>query len=179
MGVMRPASDVEGSQGASTPCAGLDAACTREAKLTPGFEGDHGNRIGQIDAPVLGAHRQTQPVRRIELAQNLVRKPARLRAEHEHVVRGVRDLRVTPRAAGGECKPALTFERCAAGRPRRMHTHRREVVIIEPRALELAILQLEAKRFDQVQTGTRIRAQAYDITRVRWNLRPEKNQVKH
>ena len=60
-----------------------------------------------------------------------------------------------------------------------MARHDGEVPVIETGPSQLAILECETQRLDQVQPGSRVGAQAYDISRIRRNLRLKQNQIKH
>jgi hypothetical protein len=44
------------------------------------------------------------------------------------------------------------------------------LVIIEPGASELTIVQLESQRFDEMKLGTRVSGEADDVAGIRWDL---------
>src|SRR5450759_1675974 len=83
------------------------------------------------------------------------------------------------RAFGGEREHARRIECRQAIRQSIMHAQARKLVIIQPGAKQLFILQREAERFDQMQLATGIGAQADDIAGVRRNLRLVQNHAKH
>ena len=60
-----------------------------------------------------------------------------------------------------------------------MLTQRCPLAVIETRTAQLAILELEPKRMNQVQGTAGICAKAYDIARVGWYLRLIEHDVKH
>ena len=57
--------------------------------------------------------------------------------------------------------------------------HRGPFVVVEPGPAQLRVLQRETQGFHQVQRGPRVGAQAYDVARVRRDLRAKQNQIEH
>src|SRR5437762_2084059 len=43
-------------------------------------------------------------------------------------------------------------------------------VIVEPRASELTIVQLESQRFDEMKLGTGVGGEADDVAGIRWDI---------
>ena len=58
-----------------------------------------------------------------------------------------------------------------------MNVHVRPLVIVEPRAFQLCVVQFKSKRLDQVQASAAVGAQAYDVTGIRGNFRLEEGYV--
>src|ERR1700719_973126 len=58
-----------------------------------------------------------------------------------------------------------------------MQRHVERVQVIEPRALELAIVERKAERLDQMQRATGRRAEPGDVPGVRRNLRLDQHDV--
>jgi hypothetical protein len=51
----------------------------------------------------------------------------------------------------------------------------RKLVVIEAGPLERTIFPAKAERFYEMQIGTRIGTEPYDVARIRWNFRLEQN----
>jgi len=60
-----------------------------------------------------------------------------------------------------------------------MHLQVREIVIVEPRALQTLVVQSEAQRLHQMQRRARVRAKPNRIARVRRDLRCIQHDMKH
>ena len=60
-----------------------------------------------------------------------------------------------------------------------MHLYAYPFGVVETGAAQLFVLEVEAQRADQVQSGSGVGAKAYDIPCIGWNLRLIKYQVEH
>ena len=60
-----------------------------------------------------------------------------------------------------------------------MLAHARHLVIVEPGAPHLRVTEIEPERMHEMQRRAGIRAQPNQIARVRRNLRPKQDHVKH
>ena len=98
-------------------------------------------------------------------------KPARFRAEHQHVVRAPRDFVVTDRPARRECEPARgPAEAREAGGKIVMDRHLGQFVVVEPRTAYRFLVQPESQRLHEVEARAGIGAQPDDVAGVGGNF---------
>ncbi len=60
-----------------------------------------------------------------------------------------------------------------------MHFDVHKFPVVEPRALQSRLIEVEAQWLDQVQLCAGIRAKTYDIAGIRWNLRLIEDKAEH
>src|SRR5690606_35186607 len=75
-----------------------------EAELAPGFINGDGDRVGEVQAAAVGAHRQAQAALVRQRIANLGRQAAAFGAEQEGVAALEDDLMERLRALGGEAE---------------------------------------------------------------------------
>lgn len=149
--------------------------------LPPGLEYRHRHRVRQVQAPLAGPHRQSQPLLRRKQRVVLGRQPGAFPPEHEHIARFEADVAHTALRLG---RQRVDMRGGRAGVVQRLlqgvvHSHRLPFVVIQPRPPHAGIVELESQRPHQVQLRTGIGAQADRIARVGRDLGTNEDDVEH
>ena len=97
----------------------------------------------------------------------LLRDAGRFGAEQHRIPFSPLDLRVPDGGAGGEGEDAGGGQRREAFVEVRVHGDVGEIVVVQPRAAQMLLAEIETQRFHQVQMGARTGAHADGVTRVR------------
>ena len=151
---------------------------TPNALLANGFKQYNRNGSGQIQ--------RTRPVHRNRetrlavLRQQAFRQSFCLSSENEEIA--IAKIDVVVRAPGLRCqeKIAGSISLCALQFPKGIpDLHVNFVPIIETGAFQFSIIKRKAKRFDQMQSGSRRKTKPTNVARVRRNFRLDQNNVKH
>ena len=119
---------------------------------------------------------------RREFGDDRVGQSGGLAAEDQDVAG--RELRVVERARarGGQREPAARAAASSAARhaaPIAVHGDARVLVVVEPGALQLAIVHPEPQRLDQVQFGGRIGGEADHVAGVRRDFGMDEDDGEH
>ena len=178
-----------------------------EPLLSPRLEDCHGHRVGQVQAAVVGAHGQAQQVVGAQAVLHVVGQAGGLAAKDQAVAGQEAMVVGAFMAAGaqavqtaGEGDEACVAVGWLAGRglrvgagcrdhggphavqkgcPVLVHGHGREVMIIQPCAAHLGVVDGKAQRFDEVQGAARVGAQADDVAGVGRDFGLDKDDVEH
>jgi hypothetical protein len=112
--------------------------------------------------------------------QHGLRETGRFRTEHQHVVLHERRLGEPRCAARRERKPARRgADGGATGIPVGVDGDFREIAVVEARAFQLTIFEVEAEWFDEVEACTSVGAEADDVPGVRWDFWGDEDDVEH
>lgn len=106
-------------------------------------------------------------------------EPARLGAKQERITRLVSWNVVARLAARAQGENPWLTQRCQAFIQRRMRLHCREFPVVQAGSPELALLQIEAERLDQVQCNTGVRTQANNVAGIWGYFGFVENKAKH
>ena len=109
--------------------AGGLAARRREPVLAPGLEHHHRDRVRQVEAAIVGSHRQAQALRFRHLREHLLGQAARFRAEQE----GIAFARIAACRSARVPRVLSANRRC--GRDRRAAQASRRVVDLQRRRI--------------------------------------------
>ena len=93
-------------------------------------------------------------------------QPGGFGAKQERVAVPVGNVVVVRGGLGGEREDARSVQRGKAGLYIWVDLHVREVVVVQARALEVLVVEVEAEGLDQVQDGTSIGAQSDRVAGV-------------
>jgi dihydroorotate dehydrogenase (NAD+) catalytic subunit len=107
------------------------------------------------------------------------RNAAGLTTEQEAVARLVTRFVITAHAIGLDHEQARGTNRCKTGGHIGMQRYARQIVIVEPGALELRFTQVKSEFSDQVQVRTCVGTQPDGVAGVGRNFRLEQQYVEH
>ena len=147
--------------------------------LPPGLVDDYGHCVGKIEAPALWNHGYTDTTLLINRPQDLRRQPTAFRTKYEDIAGGIGDQVVLSGAFGGHRKQTAVFEGFGTFGPGFVNRDRGEFMIVESCSQQLLILQRKSQRFHEMQPGSAIGAESYNVTGVRRNLRLIEDDVEH
>jgi hypothetical protein len=158
-----------------------DSAAALVPPLPPGLEHRHRDRVAQVQAALAGAHRQAQALRRCERLAQRCRQARGFAAEDQPVAALPRDIGERALGARGEGEASRRVRPGAADErlPRRVPSHARVLVIVQPGALQLLVVHREAERFDQVQRAAGVGGQPDHVAGVRRDLGVDEDDVEH
>ncbi len=140
--------------------------------LPPGLVDHDGHRVRQVQAAVAGTHRDAHaPFRREPLQHRLpaARASPGRTAARRRAGRRRRRCDGRPRAEKAQVRGPPSASQAAL--QVRVIAQLGELVVVEAGTAQAWFVQLEAQRPHQVQRGAGVGAQAYDIARVRRDLR--------
>src|SRR5207244_4789743 len=160
---------------------GSDAG-TGEAPLPPRLVDGDRDGIGQIQAAHAGAHRDAQLCVRRKLGEDRRGQSGGLAAEDKDIVGAKSAVEERSLALGRQRVPAARAQRIdrgPTGGPVTVREHARAFVVIEAGAPELAVVEPETERLDQMQLGTRVGRKPDHVARVRRYLRLNENNRYH
>jgi len=146
-----------------------------KSHLPPCFKYRHGNRVGKIQAALPRSHGQAQALAFGEFVHHLSGQAARFPAENKDIIvlEFWRVIRLSAACRHG--KASAAGQRRRTGVPVGVPENPRKLMVIKASSLERTVFPAKAKRFDQMQIGTRIGAQPYDVARIRRNFRLKQN----
>ena len=172
-----------GSERLQPVCRGVvrRSGAAGEAVLAPGLEGDHRDRVRQVQAALAGPHRQAQPL----LGRKAVAQPGRqaggLGAEHQPVAGLEGDLVRRPRAPGREREQAagVGLHGLQEAVPVGMAAQFGVFVVIQPGAPQQLVVHREAQRLDQVQLAAGVGTEPDHVAGVRRDFGVDEDDVEH
>jgi len=143
-----------------------------EALLLQGLIGEDGDGVREVQAARFGAHGQADAAVGVRKAERLG-QPRRLLAEEEPAVTRQVGLTVILRGlGGGEPEVLLRFRVLREERGQIfIVAHGDEVPVIQPRALDGAVGNIEAERADEVEVAAGCGTGARDIPAILRNFR--------
>ncbi len=103
----------------------------------------------------------------------------RLGAEHEDVSGTVLDIRIGGRGRGREREDALRLEGPPGVLEGLVDGHHGQVVVIQARAAQVSVIEVETQRLHQMQFGTGNRGQADGVTGITRNLGGIEKNLEH
>ena len=154
-------------------------AIARIARLSPHLKDRHRNGVGQIQAALPGAHRQAQDLRCGQKVQYRRGQATGFGAKQERVARAEGDLVKPAFPVRGKAKQPRRAEAGQAGVKVRVTEHRGKFVVIQAGSAEANVVQLKAKRLDQVQLAAGIGTQANDVASVGRDFGLEQDDMAH
>jgi hypothetical protein len=156
-----------------------DLQTTTETVLPPRLVEDHRDAVGKIQTPAPGLHRYPNTLFRRQAVADLCRQTTRLGAKEQMIAGlkiGIRIACCAFRRTGEY--PAFSktpFPAFVIG----VFLQGCIFVIIQPGTAHAPVIKVERDRMDQVQTAADVGTKAYDIARIRRNLRLIEYDVKH
>ena len=139
----------------------------------------HRHRIREVEASIARSHGQSQQPDFCEPVPLNCRE-ARGFGSKKEPISGLKGA-VEDRGGRLGCeskRPTLWWPGCIEkARPIHVRLGKAALVVIEPCPSHLCVIERKAHRPDQVQSGTRVGAQANDITGVWWDLRFDQHDV--
>src|SRR4029078_5443007 len=150
-----------------------------KSDLPPGFVDDHRYGIGKIEASALRDQGYADTPLLINTPPDLRRQPTAFRAKHKNIAVRIGDQVVPLSAFGRYREQTAILHACRTFGPTFVNRDCGKFVIVETCSQQLLILQRKAQRFDEMQPGSAIGAESYNVTGVRRNLRLIEDDVKH
>src|SRR3569832_2156304 len=150
-----------------------------ERQLPPRLVYDHRRGVGEIEAAAARDHRDAQAMRRRHGVEQFLRQTACLRPQHQRVPCLIMHVAITRAAARGAGEQALRLHGDDEIVEALVHLHARVLVVIQSRATQARVVELEAQLTDQVQRRAGIGAEANDVAGVGRELGLIEDDMKH
>lgn len=150
-----------------------------EIQLPPGLVDRDGNGVGEIQAATVGPHRQTQSLFVGQRIADLGRQASAFRPEKKSIATLELHFMERLRALGGERKEARLANALQATVQIGVTLERRVLVVIQARAAQTLVVQLEAQRLNQVQATAGVGAEPDNVAGIRRDFRLKKDYMKH
>src|SRR5436190_11381902 len=122
----------------------MSLAGAGKPRLPPRFVDGDSDRVREVEAAHAGTHRNAQAHSGREFGEDRRGQPGRLASEDENIVLPINTVEERALSARGECVPAPRASRIecrTAGGPIAVRAPAGVFVVIEPGALELAVVE--------------------------------------
>ncbi len=149
---------------------------SRALELVPGLVQHDAHGVGQVEAPDWPVHRDGEAALGM-LFEDPGRHALGFAPENQHAVGPEWRLAVVGGRVGREVEAPFARDRVAEGEPVGVDPQVHVIPVVESRALEVAVVDLESERLDEVKWRAGRGAEAGDVAGIGRDLRLDQRHV--